>query len=338
MDAFEMYVPARGEAEVLKARQMKLETPGATQVRVKIEAVGVAYADIVVRKGLYSGAKPPITPGYDFVGRIEEIGSNVSEFKVGQRVAGVTIYGSYADRRNVEAKWLVPAPENVEAQIIAAVVLNGVTAWQMLHRVAQASAGDWILVHGAAGGVGSLLLDFARLAGIRTIGTASRNKLSVIRDRGGVAIDYKNEDVVTRALEISEGGVVGVFDHIGGKHFREISMPALKPTGVGVLYGGYETTRDGKVHPLAIADLILNSRFSAFRLFGKSQSVATYSIPAWREFRTQIYREDLIKVLSLVSDGQISPLVSEVFPLKDAAKAQRLLEGRAVSGKIVLMP
>ncbi len=338
MEALEMHVPKAGDASILQPRQIVLQPPGPSQVRVRIEAAGVAYADIVMRRGLYSSAKPPVTPGYDFVGRVEEVGAEASEFQSGQRVAGVTVSGSYADRRNVDAGWLVPAPEEADAAALVAVVLNGVTAWQMLHRVAQAAAGEWILVHGAAGGVGSLLLDFARLAGIKAIGAASRGKHDVVQSRGGVALDYQAEDVAARARTISGGGVVAAFDHIGGRHFRKISLPALKPTGVGVLYGGYDATRGGKLHPLAIADMMLNSRFSAFGLFGKSQSIATYAIPVWRETRAHAYRDDLATVLRLVAEGAISPLVGETLPLRDAARAHRAMESRSVSGKIVLLP
>lgn len=338
MEALEMHVATAGGADVLRSRQVILPPPGPSQVRVKIEAAGVAYADIVMRRGLYSSSKPPVTPGYDFVGRVEETGADVSEFQIGQRVAGVTVSGSYADRRNVEARWLVPAPEAADAAALAAVVLNGVTAWQMLHRVAQAEAGEWILVHGAAGGVGSLLLDFARLGEVKTIGAASRGKAQIVQGLGGVALDYQSEDVAARARAISGAGVVAAFDHIGGRHFRKVSMPALKPTGVGVLYGGYGATRGGKVHPLAIADIMLNSRVSAFALFGESQSVATYSIPAWRDLRAQAYRDDLATVLKLVAEGTVTPLVGDVLPLRDAAKAHRAMESRSVSGKIVLVP
>lgn len=338
MEALEMHVPKAGDAGILQPRQVILPPPGPSQVQVKVEAAGVAYADIVMRRGLYSSAKPPVTPGYDFVGRVEAVGVEDSEFQIGQRVAGVTVSGSYADRRNVEARWLVPAPEEADAAVLAAVVLNGVTAWQMLHRVAQVAAGEWILVHGAAGGVGSLLLDFASLAGIKAIGAASRGKHDTVQGRGGVALDYQAEDVAARARAISGAGVVAAFDHIGGRHFRKVSLPALKPTGVGVLYGGYDATRGGKVHPLAIADMMLGSRFSAFGLFGKSQSVATYAIPAWREARAQAYRDDLAAVLKLVAEGAIAPLIGEILPLSDAAKAHRAMESRSVSGKIVLVP
>lgn len=338
MEAFEMHVRTAGAAAALAPRRVALAPPGPGEVRVAIEATGVAYADIVMRRGLYSGAKPPLTPGYDFVGRVEALGVEVAGLRVGQRVAGITVSGSYADRRNVTARWLVPAPEQADAGALAAAVLNGVTAWQMLHRVARVEESDWILVHGAGGGVGSLLLDFARIAGVRAIGAASSAKLGVLRDRGASAVDYGCEDVAARARALSDGGVAAVFDHIGGRHFRKVSLPSLRRAGIGVLYGGYDATRGGRVHPLAIADLVFNSRLSAHALLGRSQGVVGYSAPAWRDVREQAYRDDLAKVLARVATGEVKPLIGAVLPLKAAAEAHRALESRSISGKVVLLP
>lgn len=337
-EAFEIHVPRKGAADVLTPRVRILPEPKANEVRVAIEATGVAFADIVMRRGLYASQPLPVTPGYDFVGRIEAIGTAVSGFTIGQRVAGVTISGSYATRANVDAGLLASAPEHADPVKLAAAVLNGVTAWQMFHRAVSLAKDDWVLVHGAAGGVGSLLLDFARLAGVRAIGSASSRKREMVASRGAVPVSYDTENVRERAIAISAGGVTAAFDHIGGKHFKNVSMPALRPTGVGILYGGYDATRGGKVNPLAIADIFLNSRFSGFRLFGRSQGVVGYSVPAWRDQRPALYRQDLETVLSLVGSGELSPLIGATFPLKDAAEAQRALESRAFAGKIVLVP
>ncbi|HEX7775097.1 MAG TPA: medium chain dehydrogenase/reductase family protein [Parvibaculum sp.] len=336
-DALEMHIPRKGPATVLKALERRLPPPAAGQVRVSIEAAGVAYADIMMRRGLYLGHPLPRTPGYDFVGRVESVGPGVADFTEGQRVAGVTVDGSYATRRNVDARWLAPAPEHADAAKLVSAILNGVTAWQMFHRIANPAAGEWVLVHGAAGGVGTILLDLAKLAGVRAIGTASKQKADAIRARGGEPVDYRREDVLARARTLSDGGVVAAFDHIGGKHFKKVSMSALRPGGVGIQYGAYDMTRDGKVHPLAIADLLLNSRLSLFKLFGKGQSASTYSIEIWRDARPFAYQQDLATVLKLVGDGTLSPLIGATYPLREAAKAQRALETRSVEGKIVLM-
>ncbi|MGH7022191.1 MAG: zinc-binding dehydrogenase [Caulobacteraceae bacterium] len=336
-DAVEIHIPRRGPASILEVLERQLSPPGPGEVRVAIEAAGVAYADIMMRRGLYSGQSLPVTPGYDFVGRVEGVGPGVAEVTVGERVAGITVSGSYATRRNVNAQWLAPAPEGVDPARLVAAVLNGVTAWQMFHRIAHAAPGEWVLVHGAAGGVGSLLLDFAKLAGVKAVGTSSSNKADVVRARGGAPVDYRGEDVAARTRALSGGGVVAAFGHVGGKHFKKNSMAALRPGGIGVLYGAYDTTRDGKVNPLAIADLLINASFSSLGLFAKGQGVAAYSSQVWRDARPIAYRRDLATVLKLVADGAASPLVGATYPLLEAASAHAALESRSVEGKIVLL-
>lgn len=338
LDVLEMHMPRKGSAAVLAPLQRRLAGPAAGEAQVQIEAAGVAYADIVMRQGLYKSRPLPVTPGYDLVGRVVALGEGVSGLSLGQRVAAVTVAGAYATHCNVDARWLVPAPEHADPAALVAAVLNGLTAWQMFHRIAHPAPNEWVLVHGAAGGVGSLLLDFARLAGVRAIGTASRGKQAVVSSRAAQTLDYAAGDVVEQVRALSGGGVVAAFDHLGGRHFKQVSMRSLRPGGVGVLYGGYDVTRDGRVNLLAMADVLLNSRFSAFRLFGQGQGVVGYSAPTWREARTGAYREDLGRVLQLVGEGQLRPLVGATYPLREAAAAQRALESRSVAGKIVLLP
>lgn len=187
--AIEMHMSRTGAAKVLKAREVTLPPPGPGEVRVAIEAAGIAFADIMMRQGAYPGVKAPVTPGYNFIGRVEALGEGVGGLALGQRVAALTVTGSYATRRNVDARWVVAAPDTVDAGKLVAGVLNGLTAWQMAHRVAQAGAGEWVLVHGAGGGVGSILLDLARLAGVKAIGTASSGKRAAVEAKGGIHLD-----------------------------------------------------------------------------------------------------------------------------------------------------
>ena len=336
--AFEMHMPRTGKAGVLKAREVTLPPPGPGEARVRIEAAGVAYADIVMRQGLYPGVKTPVTPGYDLVGRIETLGAGVEGFTVGQRVAALTVTGSYASRRNVEAKWLVPASEEADARALVAAVLNGLTAWQMYHRIAVAAPGEWVLIHGAAGGVGNLLLEMARNAGVRAIGTASAGKKAVVEERGGVHLDYAAGDVAAKARDISGGGVVAAYDHIGGKHLKAVSIPALRQGGTAVLYGGYDATKGGKVNPGALVGMMLNNSLSAMGLFGESQGVVGYNVTSWRNARTEVYRQDLAAVLAAVAEGAIKPLIGATLPLAEAVQAQQTLERAAVAGKVVLVP
>jgi len=336
--AQEMHMARTGPAKVLKAREVTLAAPSAGEVRVAIEAAGIAFADIVMRQGLYPGVKAPVTPGYDLIGRVEALGPGVEGLAVGDRVAGLTVTGSYASRRNVEARWLVPAPEGVAAETLVAGVLNGLTAWQMFHRIAVAQPGEWVLVHGAGGGVGSLLLELARRAGVRAIGTASAGKRGVVEARGGVHLDYRASDVAVAAREISSGGVVAAYDHIGGKHLKTVSIPALRSGGTAVLYGGYDATRGGKLRPGAVLDMLLNNGLSTLGLFSASQGVVGYNVTSWRDARPAAFRQDLKTVMDLIGSGELDPMVARVLPLSEAAEGQRLLEGATLAGKIVLKP
>jgi len=336
--AFEMHMPRTGKAGVLKAREVKLPPPGPGEARVAIEAAGIAYADIVMRQGLYPGVKAPVTPGYDLVGRVEAVGAGVTELAVGQRVAALTVTGSYASRRNVDAGLLVAAPEGPDAGALVAAVLNGLTAWQMFHRIAVAGPGEWVLVHGAAGGVGSLLLEMARNAGVRAIGTASSGKRAVVERLGAVHIDYRAGGIVEQAKAISGGGVVAAYDHIGGKHLKTVSIPALRQGGTAVLYGGYDATKGGKINPGALVSMVMNDGLSAMKLFGVSQGLVGYNVSYWRDARSEVYRADLAAVLAEVAAGRLNPLIGLSLPLAEASRAQEALETASVAGKVVLRP
>jgi NADPH:quinone reductase len=336
--ALEMHVHRTGGADALTPREIQLPAPGQGEVRVKIEAAGVAYADLVMRRGVYPGVRVPFTPGYDLVGRVEALGPGVDAFRVGARVAAVTVTGSYASHRNVEARWLVPAPDEGDPAALVAATLNGLTAWQMFHRINPPEPNEFVLVHGAAGGVGVILLELARLGGVNAIGTASPGKRHVVEARGGSYVDYRSEDVVDVARRRSDGGVVLAFDHIGGRHLRSVSLAAVRAGGAAILYGLYETTRGGKVRPAAVLDMLLRSRLSSQALFAESVGAIGYNVTSWRNARVAAYRHDLERVLGLVASGQLVPEIGATFPLREAAAAQRLLENRSVAGKVVLIP
>lgn len=333
----QMVVPRKGPAGVLTPRWSEWLPPGHGEVQVGIEAVGVAYADVVVRRGLYRGVSLPVVPGYDLVGRVRAVGPGVSGWTLGQRVAAVTVVGAYASHLNVDARWLVPAPEAVPAETLVAAVLNGLTAWQMLHRVARAQPGETVLVHGAAGGVGGLLVDLAKLAGLRVIGTVSSHKVDSVVSKGALAVAHDSDNVLGQIRSLAQDGVSAAFDHLGGSHLRRITLPALGPLGIAVMYGAYDVTRGGRMNPLALADLLLNSKVSSFALFGQSQGLAGYSAPVWRERRIEMYRADLQQVLQRVAEGTLVPQVGKVFALEEAANAQMALESRSVVGKVVLV-
>ncbi len=210
-------VTAFGGPEVLKYIEEDLPEPGRAEVRVKVLAAGVAYADVLMRRGLYPGTPPPpFTPGYDLVGEIDAIGEGVMQFGLGQRVGALTVRGAYSQFAIVPAEYLVPVPGSLDPAEAVCLILNYVTAYQMLHRVVNVSSGQRILIHGAAGGVGTALLQLGALHGLTMYGTASKSKQDAIVSAGGIPIDYRAEDFSKRVRELSPDGVASPCSSLSG--------------------------------------------------------------------------------------------------------------------------
>src|SRR5919112_674183 len=209
----------KGGPEVLEVVEREVPEPGPGEARVKVLATGVAFADVMMRHGLYPGVPEfPFTPGYDLVGEVEDLGPGVSAVAVGQRVAALTQIGAHAQYVSLPAEELVRVPADVDAAEAASLPLNYVTAHQMLFRVARVRPGERILVHGAAGGVGTALLQLGGLQGLEMYGTASAGKHDLVSGLGATPIDYKAEDFVERVRALTGDGMDAVFDHIGGVH------------------------------------------------------------------------------------------------------------------------
>src|SRR5580704_16565624 len=240
-------VTAFGGPEVLKYIEEDLPAPGRSEVRVRILAAGVAYADVLMRRQLYPGTPaPPFTPGYDLVGEIDAIGEGVTDFVVGQRVGALTVRGAYARFAVVPEELLDPIPETLDPAEAVCLILNYVTAYQMLHRVAKVSSGQRILIHGAAGGVGTALLQLGSLHGLTMYGTASKAKQDAIAAAGGIPIDYRSEDFSKRVRELSPNGVDAVFDAVGGTNWWR-SYRLVRRGGILVCYGMAVAVEHGKI-------------------------------------------------------------------------------------------
>ncbi|HEY5988139.1 MAG TPA: alcohol dehydrogenase catalytic domain-containing protein, partial [Streptosporangiaceae bacterium] len=188
-------VPRYGGPELLRVVEEAIPEPRPGEVRVRIIAAGVGYPDVLIREGTYPGGpKPPFTPGYEFIGTVDKLGDGVTGFQLGQRVGAIPVYGSHSDYLCVPAWWLVPVPAGLDPAEAAIVVFNYVTAYQMLHRAARVRKGERLLVHGAAGGVGSAVLQLGRLAGLELYGTGSGAHAGVISALGTTPIDYTKGD------------------------------------------------------------------------------------------------------------------------------------------------
>jgi NADPH2:quinone reductase len=314
--------------EALQIVELPLEPPGPGQLRVRVRAAGVGSTDLIMLAGNYRYAPDlPFVPGYEAAGVVEAIGADVSGFEVGQRVAALTVYGSFAEVLLREAVHFLPIPSGVSDCDAAAVILNYGTAWQMIHRVAKVRAGQTALVTGAAGGVGTAALQVLRLAGVKTYGAASVSKHDTVRSLGATPIDYRagSIDRLTRALE--PGGVDYVFDAVGGANIGPC-IGALRRGGMLVAFGFMGAP--GRLSQLAMfANIFLGARLRGRR--GKF-----YGITMLFRRNPQPLLEDLTKIFALLEEKKIDPLVNRTFPLLEARQALELLASGSVEGKIVL--
>jgi NADPH:quinone reductase-like Zn-dependent oxidoreductase len=322
-----------GGPEVLKLVEEELPSPGPREVRVKVLAAGVAFADILMRHDLYPGTPPfPFVPGYDIVGEIDAIGEEVGQFQLGQRVAALTMIGGYSQYTIVPAAHLVTVPSRLDPAEAVSLVLNYVTAYQMLNRIAALCAGQSVLVHSAAGGVGTAALQLGKIAGLKMFGTASKPKHDLVSALGAVPIDYRNENFVQRIREVAPEGLDCVLDPIGGTHWWE-SYFCLHRGGWLLCFGAQAAVSKGKLNAgLGFALLGL------MRLLPDGKKASWYNVKNLRDQHPDWFRQDLSKLFDLLATHQIQPVIAAKLPLRDAFIANEMLEKSQVSGKIVLLP
>jgi len=318
----------KGGPEALHVVELPIESPGPGQLRVRVRAAGVGATDLIVLSGNYSFApKIPLVPGYEAAGVIEAIGTGVTGVAIGQRVAALTVYGSFAEILVREAEHFAPIPDGVTDRDAAAVILNYGTAWQMIHRSVQVQPGQTALVTGASGGVGTAALQLLRLAGVRTYGAASAAKHGIVRSLGATPIDYRAGPVdrLTRALE--PAGVDYVFDAVGGANIG-LCIGALRRGGTLVGFG-FMGAR-GMLSQIAMfANIFIGSRL-------RGRRGTFYGITMQYRRNPKPLREDLVKIFALLAEKKIDPLITRTFPLLEARQALELLASGAVEGKIVL--
>ncbi|MFF3501597.1 medium chain dehydrogenase/reductase family protein [Streptomyces sp. NPDC003247] len=336
----EIVLPGKVEPEGLELRIRDLPAPAEDQVVLRMEATGVSFAEQQMRRGKYYDQPPfPFVLGYDVVGTVTAVGPAVDAALVGRRFASVTKTGAWASHLVVDAEDLMPVPDGVDAAAAETVVVNGITAWQMLHRVARVPTGGTIVVLGANGGVGSTLVQLARHAGITVIGTASPRHHGTVRELGAAPVDYRDPDMYDRVRELAPDGVDAVFDHVGGEAVEQ-SWQLLRRGGTLVSYGTAATKDEEGSSQLPVLKLF--ARLAAWNALPNGRSAHFYNFWAGRRrCRTSWQRrmtEDLTQVLRLVADGVLSPQIAARFPLTEAASALELAESRTVAGKVVIVP
>ncbi|MET9604919.1 medium chain dehydrogenase/reductase family protein [Streptomyces sp. NPDC006512] len=340
VERVEIVLPGKVEPEGLELHRGPVPVPAAGQLLIGMEATGVSFAEQQMRRGRYYDQPAfPFVPGYDLVGTVLAAGEGAGTGLLGKRVAAMTKTGGWASHVVVDAADVVEVPEGVSAADAETAVVNGITAWQMLHRKAGVRPGGTVLVHGANGGVGSVLVQLALAAGARVIGTASPRHHDALRALGVAPVDYRTGDVPARVRELAPGGVDAVFDHVGGDGILG-SWRLLAPGGTLVSYGSAATRDDEGSGAWPVLRLL--GRVWLWNLLPNGRSAYFFNVWAGRayaknRFRTRL-RSDLTQVFAALQRGDITAKVAAEIPLARAAEAMRLAESGSVAGKVVLVP
>lgn len=333
-----------GGPDELRVVEEECPEPKAGEVRVRVLAAGVSLPDVMMREGIHPETPTlPFTPGWDLVGEVDKLGPGVSSVRPGEIVAALPIHGAYTEFITLPPEELVPVAAGLDPAEAVSLILNYVTAYQMLHRSARARAGQSVLIHGAAGGVGTALLQLGQLAGVTMYGTCSAANASIVSALGGTPIDYEHQDFVTEIRRLTGNGVDVVFDSIGGSHIWR-SRKALRPGGKVIAYGLTGSLRGGRVPTSRPQG---RHRFRAIAIFGVyialsfvlpgRKRVIPYSIQTLKRIKPAMFREDLITLFDLLSAKRIKPLVALRLPLVEAKRAHEMLGKGGVAGKIVLV-
>ncbi len=334
-----VFAPRWGGPDVLRVAERQVGPPDADQIVVEVAAAGVAFGDILLREGLQRQLRPPVIPGYDAAGVVRAVGSNVHDLREGDNVAvwtgGTGGYATYVVAPRTSA---VRYPPELAAASVTALVLNYVTALQMLtHSVALAD-GATILVQSAAGGVGSALLELGALRGMTMFGTASAAKADFVTQLGGIPIDYRGEDYARQVRAQAPDGIDAVFDALGPASWKS-ALPLLRPGGHLVVYGASSISKNGRRNIPGLLNALLRAPRTGYLTYVlKGIGVSGYNSVKAISAHPDWFTQDLSHLLGLLAEGKIAPRIHRTFALEDAGDAHKELGAGRASGKIVLIP
>jgi 2-desacetyl-2-hydroxyethyl bacteriochlorophyllide A dehydrogenase len=338
--ATEIVLPGVGEPEILQVRHRELPELQAGEVLVRVEATGVSFAEKAMLRGSYPGQPPfPFVPGYDLVGIVTRPGPSVTEVTVGQRVAALIKVGGWTDYIVLPVDHLIPVPDGLDAASVETVVVNGATAWGMLHDTAKVRSGQTIVVHGATGGVGVMLVQLARVAGVRVIGTASPSKFDRVRAMGAEPLDYHTDDLVAEVRKLAPDGVDAVFDPLGGKSVNN-SWRMLGPGGT-LVSSGLQSKLGGN-ESLIVLFIFLLCKLYLWNVLPNGRHAYFFDVNSGKTLHPQKFhqrlRATLTEVFALLAQGRIQAQVASRVPLEQASEAMRQAESGKMVGKVVLVP
>jgi NADPH:quinone reductase-like Zn-dependent oxidoreductase len=333
-------LPGITEPSGLQVATVPTATPAAGQLLVQVEATGISFAEQAMRRGRYFGQPAfPFTPGYDLVGRVLSVGSDGDRHLVGQRVATMTKTGGWATLAVVEARDSVIVPDGITSEDAETVVVNGVTAWQMLHRAAKVKPGQTILIFGANGGVGGILIQLAQNHGVTVIGAASPRHHDALRTAGVIPVDYADPNLEAVVRQLAPSGVAAVFDNIGG----EVTKTSFRLLGRGGTLVSYAIVNAvGGTGSLMMPFLAAIGQAILWSALPNGKKATFYDLWSGHKSRPTRFRrrleEDLGQVFELLRSGTITANIAARFPLTEAAAALELAESRTLNGKVILLP
>src|SRR3954469_3210432 len=334
----QMVIPRHGGPEVFEVRDAPEPVPGDGEVRIRVRAAGVNYADILARIGLYPDApKPPVVVGYEVAGVIDAVGKGATAIHEGDRVVALTRFGGYADVVTVPAAQVYRFPERLSDAEAAAVPVTYLTAALALYRMAALTPGETVLIHNAGGGVGIAATQLARLRRATVIGTASAAKHDALRSFGVEhPIDYRHANVAEEVKKLTRGrGVDVILDPIGGRSFTD-SYRMLAPLGRLIIFG-LSAAAPGERRSIwrAFHAWLSTPRFNPMSMINRNRGVFGLHIGhLWDERRQLAPLMDML--ISELSAGRLTPVVARTFPLERAADAHRFIQSRSNIGKVVL--
>lgn len=334
MNKYKRIVIAKhGSVDVLNTVEEAIPEPKSGQVRVKVLAAGIGYADIMAQHGGYPLApKIPFTPGYDFVGIVDHVSSDAVGVEKGQYVAAFSPeFGCYSEYVCVPPELLLPVPEELDPAEVVSLILNYLTAHCILHKKGQLKNGETVLIHAAAGGVGTALLQLGGLLELKMYGTASATKHPTVREYGGTPIDYKNQDFLEHIRNEVPDGVDAAFDPIGGPNLRR-SYKAVKQGGRVISYG-FAGDGFGGMKQMAFGVL----QMAALNCWPDGKRVTLCATPGEVKKDNAWYRETLAELISMLAARQINPVIGARVPLVEVKRAHQMLEQGKVAGKVVLV-
>ncbi len=324
----------KGDLDQLEQVELPLQDPKPGELRIRVRATGVGSTDTTMRTGYYPYRPPfPFVQGYEVVGEVDALGAGVTGFSKGQRVCALTVYGGWAEYLTREADNFVPVPEGLDDAEVVALILNYITAYQMIHRSARMQPGQRALVTGANGGVGSALLELLKIHGVHAIGAASKKNFELVQALGGEPIEARTKPLQEQVHALYPQGVDAAFDGLGGKGTGEC-IRATRKGGTVISYGFMSTSPGKKPSNLeamrGFASLFVGAALSGRRgeFYGITQ--------IYRKDKTPL-KEDLPKLFTLLKEGKIKPRIAARLPLLAGREAMTQLEAGGIVGKIVLL-